>query len=345
MELCFQPVFAATARVAIDLNLFRLIADSPTPTSAASLASSTGAAEALIIRILRPLSYLGFVEESGTNLWLATSITTAMCTPPIEAAHIHFWDQGTTSATKLPEFLRLSGYQEPADSKKGVLQYAFGIDQDAFEHWHRSCPDVIANFNTAMQWVRGSRPSWVHWWPVETRILRGAVEAKDSVLLVDIAGGMGHFAREFRAKYPDSPGRVILEDLPAVIDSVSQGGEEIELVKYDFFTPQPIRSARVYYFHFIMHDWSDEMCLRILANTAGAMEKGYSKLLLNEFILPDEECPPFLSGFDLEMMTCHAGKERTESQWKELLHAAGLKVTMCMVPDKISEGVIEAELA
>lgn len=93
-----------------------------------------------------------------------------------------------------------------------------------------------------------------------------------------------------------------------------------------------------------MHDWSDEVCLKILGNVIPAMKRGYSKLLLNEFILPERECPLFLSGFDLQMMTMHAGKERTESQWLALLSRAGLKVKKFWVPSSGGEGIIEAEL-
>lgn len=94
-----------------------------------------------------------------------------------------------------------------------------------------------------------------------------------------------------------------------------------------------------------MHDWSDEVCLKILKNTTSAMRKGYSKLLLNEFILPNQGCPLFAAGFDLQMMAMHAGQERTEQQWRALLAKAGLKVLKCWVPEFEGEGIIETELA
>ncbi|RYP35043.1 hypothetical protein DL768_011019 [Monosporascus sp. mg162] len=344
MELCFHPMFAAAARVAIDLKLFHLIARSSGPVSATDLATASGGSEALIIRLLRPLSGLGFVQEAAGNYhWNATAITNAMCAPPIEAAHIHFWDQGTTSATKMSPFFKETGYRPPEDPRKGLFQYAFQTDKEAFELWHK-IPDVMNNFNVCMTGIRGSRPSWVEWWPVEARIFQGFVEADGNVLLVDIAGGRGHDVQAFKNKFPNQKGRLVLEDLPAVIDDVKQLDEDIERVKYDFFTPQPIVGARVYFFHFIMHDWSDEVCLEILAHTTAAMTKAYSKLLLNEFILPDQGCPLFLSGFDLQMMTMHAGQERTESQWDALLSKAGLKVNKFWVPENGGEGIVEAEL-
>ena len=94
-----------------------------------------------------------------------------------------------------------------------------------------------------------------------------------------------------------------------------------------------------------MHDWSDEICLQILSNITAAMKKGYSKLLLNEFILPNKGCPLFPAGFDLQMMTMHAAQERTESQWRVLLERAGLNVNQFWLPKNGGEGIVEAELA
>lgn len=100
----------------------------------------------------------------------------------------------------------------------------------------------------------------------------------------------------------------------------------------------------MYFFHFIMHDWSDEVCAGILSRTAAVMKKGYSKLLLNEFILPNQGCPLFPAGFDLQMMAMHAAQERTETQWKQLLESVGLQVIKFWIPSGGGEGIIEAEL-
>ncbi|KAF1948224.1 O-methyltransferase [Byssothecium circinans] len=267
-----------------------------------------------------------------------------MCIPPIEAAHIHFWDQGTTSAIKLPSFLKENGYRQPEDPRKGLFQYAFGTDEEAFEYWGK-IPNVLDNFNTCMSGIRGSRPSWIEWWPVQERLLNGVETSKQGseVLLVDVAGGRGHDVQAFGRKFNNTKGTLVLQDLPAVIDDIQHLDEGIRRMKYDFFTPQPIRGARAYFFHFIMHDWSDDVCIRILSHTAAAMKAGYSKLLLNEFILPNQGCPLFPAGFDLQMMAMHAAQERTETQWKELLNKAGLKVIRFWIPPGGGEGVIEAE--
>ena len=104
----------------------------------------------------------------------------------------------------------------------------------------------------------------------------------------------------------------------------------------------PYPGARIYFFHFIFHDWSDHCCHRILTQIAAAMIPGYSKLILGEFILRDTGTPLLAAGFDLQMMALHSGMERSERQWKTLLNGAGLEVTKISFPQGNEEGVVEA---
>ena len=74
------------------------------------------------------------------------------------------------------------------------------------------------------------------------------------------------------------------------------------------------------------------------------MLPGYSKLLINDYVLPDRDCPLSLAGMDLAMMTTHAAMERTEMQWQELLRAAGLSKFKIWTPPDEAEGIIEISL-
>ena len=49
----------------------------------------------------------------------------------------------------------------------------------------------------------------------------------DTPLIVDIGGSIGTDAIEFRRRYPDQPGRVVLQDLAAVIASARESNEEL----------------------------------------------------------------------------------------------------------------------
>ena len=104
--------------------------------------------------------------------------------------------------------------------------------------------------------------------------------------------------------------------------------------------------ARVYYTHFVLHDWPDDKCCQILRNLITAMKPNYSKLLLNESVLPDVDCPSSLAAGDLNMMSIMGGMKRTKGQWEELLRSVDLHVVKIWKSPNLGseEAVIEAVL-
>ena len=68
-----------------------------------------------------------------------------------------------------------------------------------------------------MEFTTRLRKSWIDVYTPDD-LLREA-KATDAPILVDIGGCTGTDVMELRRRYPDVPGRVILQDLPAVIDS------------------------------------------------------------------------------------------------------------------------------
>lgn len=76
-------------------------------------------------------------------------------------------------------------------------------------------------------------------YPVKERLFDGFdTSNKDAVLLIDVGGGFGHYTEELLSKFPNCPGRLILQDLPPVIGRIQQLHPRIEKMEYDFFTEQ-----------------------------------------------------------------------------------------------------------
>jgi hypothetical protein len=84
--------------------------------------------------------------------------------------------------------------------------------------------------------------------------------------------------------------------------------------------------ARIYFYRAILHDWSDDECRKILGNTVQAMDKDYSTLLINEYVLPNTGADLHPASLDLTMMSLFSGMERTESHWHTLLNLVGLDI-------------------
>ena len=101
-------------------------------------------------------------------------------------------------------------------------------------------PDRGRSFNSFMQGQREGRGCWLDIYPVKERLVDEFGQDDNIVLLVDVAGGTGHDLRDLRDRQGSRRGRLILEDLPEVIEEVDDR-EGLELIKYDFFTAQPIQ--------------------------------------------------------------------------------------------------------
>lgn len=181
---------------------------------------------------------------------------------------------------------------------------------------------------------------------MQAKIFDGVTINKDAPLVVDVAGGFGHDLRIVKDKLPSvAKGQLVLEDQASVIDTIPDDlrDADIEYVKHNFFTPQPIKGARVYTLKSILHDWPDDKAIEILRSITSGMTPGYSKIWLLEGIVPETNASLCLAGMDITMMVFLGALERTKRQWYELLEEAGLGVVdVATRPD--GYGVVEAML-
>ena len=74
------------------------------------------------------------------------------------------------------------------------------------------------------------------------------------------------------------------------------------------------------------------------------MKTGHSKILINDFVVPDKNAPWLMTSLDILMMVMGAATERTSKQWHELLSSVGLKIVKIWSHPDSGESLIEAEL-
>lgn len=94
----------------------------------------------------------------------------------------------------------------------------------------------------------------------------------------------------------------------------------------------------------ILHDWPDNICREILLNLVPAMKKGYSKILINENVIPPKGAHWMSTGLDIIMMCFYSSRERTEKEWRDLVTSVGLKVVKIWNYDEGHPSLIEVEL-
>lgn len=226
------------------------------------------------------------------------------------------------------------------------MQRAYKTDLDMFQ-WLQTI-GYGESFNNHMRAYAQGRLRWMDpaVYPVAERLIAGAdCDSPDAPFMVDIGGGVGHDLAAFRARHPSHPGRLILQDLPQVIGQIRELDGEIARMEYDFHTPQPVRGARAYFMHSTLHDWPDDVCGSILRNITAAMAPGYSRLLINENVIPASGAHWEMTALDMVMLTLFSAKERTEDDWRALLGANGLRVVKIWQGARACESLIECELA
>lgn len=95
----------------------------------------------------------------------------------------------------------------------------------------------------------------------------------------------------------------------------------------------------------IMHDWSDEDCLKILKNCRKAIPEKIGKIIVVDVVVQAEGEGLFDNTglvFDI-LMLAHSsgGKERSEPEWKKLLEEGGFpRYNIIRIPTFLS--IIEA---
>jgi hypothetical protein len=278
---------------------------------------------------------------------------------------LHRYDVLVSSAMKAPRFLRETHYKVPEEPKDGFVQYALQTKLHVFEYLH-TIPPLLRDFHLFMGNTMGAREYWHDWYDVEGRLLTNFDPSKNQAVLVDIGGGKGHdvksFYSSFMAKSREEQRKLVLQDLPHVIDAISDDELPPAVMKmsHDFFTEQTVKGgtrtpasnnlhvdydlgARGYFLHHILHDWPDKYCHQILGCLKKAMVPGYSKLLIHELILPNTKAVEIQARFDLVMMTFGGGAERSRTQWIKLLEDAGF-CNIELHEHLDHDGIIEAEV-
>ncbi|CAJ2505647.1 Uu.00g130410.m01.CDS01 [Anthostomella pinea] len=153
-------------------------------------------------------------------------------------------------------------------------------------------------------------------------------EVKDG-MVVDVGGSQGFACMAIAHKFPSLS--FVVQDLEAVIVGAQEQvppelASRIKYMGHDFLTEQPIKGADVYFFRWILHNWSDKYCIKILQSLIPALKPG-AKIVLNDNVLPK---PGVLSrwqenrlrSMDLTMTEIQNSHERELGAWAKLFKLA-----------------------
>ncbi|KAF2236496.1 putative O-methyltransferase [Viridothelium virens] len=142
--------------------------------------------------------------------------------------------------------------------------------------------------------------------------------------VVDVGGSHGEVASAIAKRYPSL--KFIVQDLEATVDVHTHLSDPLEgrirFMAHNFFQPQPVKGADAYILRWILHNWPDKYCLKILRNLIPALKTG-ARILINESCLPEPNTMPNradrkLRVNDTLMLTLFNSQERDEEEWIDL---------------------------
>jgi len=162
--------------------------------------------------------------------------------------------------------------------------------------------------------------------------------------IADIGGGEGLLLSAILYKNPNVKG--ILFDLQEGLfraESILKKynvKERTETIQGNFFESSPV-GAGIYLLKNILHNWSNEDCIRILKNIKNVLPDN-GKILIIEMVIEEDNKPSFGKLLDIQMMVfMNKGKERTRKEYEALLSMAGLQIDR-IIPTISPLSVIEA---
>ncbi|XP_028807911.1 desmethylxanthohumol 6'-O-methyltransferase-like [Neltuma alba] len=144
--------------------------------------------------------------------------------------------------------------------------------------------------------------------------------------LVDVGGGTGGAMAEIVKSYPHIKGINSTRSCHRHVIAAADEYPGVTHVGGDMF--QSIPAVDAILLKCVLHDWSDEHCMKILQNCKRAVAEKKGKIVIVEIVLEEEDdCGVFGNtkmAYDLLMMAhTTGGKERSEAEWCTLLKEAG----------------------
>lgn len=325
MQMCTGYMVSSALYPVAKLGIAELVAESPQPVS--ELAEQTGANEDALYRILRALSSVGIFAEVSPRTFGLTPVANMLRSDVAgnvrdlalwltNEFHFKVWGQMMHSV--------LTG--QPA-VEKVYGKPCFEIFPDL--------PETDAEFNNAMTNISA----------MTIPVVLEAYDFSGIETLVDVGGGHGFLISQILKHYPNMQG--MLFDLPHVLEGAQARiqrlglSSRLQTCPCDFFVSIP-SGGDAYLMQHIIHDWEDAKCRLILKNIHKALDgKKNGKLIILDSLVKADNAPDVSKWIDLEMLTMPGGRERTEDEFRALLHECGFKLTRA-IPLPGMVGIIEA---
>jgi SAM-dependent methyltransferase len=278
--------------------------------TAAELASETGSDPDQLERLLAYLTSRGCLRRDRRGRYSANRVTSLLT----RDGGFSGWIRMMGSPWAMAAYANVVGAVR--DGRDPMIT-SHGADFFAYLAAHA---DAAQAFHDAM--AAGAR--------LQALMLERSLDLDGVRAVLDVGGSTGSMLAQLLSANPALRGAVL--DLPearaGALATFAEAGiaDRAEFVAGDFFTSVPA-GYDLHLLTAVLHDWSDDDCVRILANCAAALVPG------GRIVVVDSELEPgrrnaFAQSTDALMLAyTPGGRERTKREFGALWERAGLRCT------------------
>ena len=276
--------------------------------TAAELASATGCDAHRLDRLLAYLASRGCLHRDRRGRYSANRVTRLLT----RDGGFSGWVRMMGSPWAMAAYAHVV---DAVREGRDPMIVANGAD---FFRYLAAHPDAAEAFHDAM--AAGAR--------LQALMIGNALELDGVRAILDVGGSTGSLLAQLLSAHPALRGAVL--DLPeaeagALATFAEAGiGDRAEFVAGDFFASVPT-GYDLHLLTAVLHDWSDDDCVRILTNCAAALEPGGRMVVVDAELEPGRR-NAFAQATDALMLAyTPGGHERTENEFGALWARAGLR--------------------
>lgn len=143
-----NPFVLIACKTAVDLDLFNNLSDEPQTND--TLAQKTGCDPVLMARLTRILGVGGFIKEVDIDTFVHNEMSTALKskTGLVNCLGM-FYDMEMPQLARLPEYLKMTNYQNPIDVKSPPWHYVMQTE-DSIYGWLSKRPQEQGVFHNVL---------------------------------------------------------------------------------------------------------------------------------------------------------------------------------------------------
>ena len=297
------------------------------PKSAEELAKEIGAKADPLYRLMRATSSVGVLAEGPDGKFSQTPMSAVLCKNAIPSlrgyARMSGRDWHLRGWSHLAHCVKTGG--QATDAIYGMPVFEF-LKQNREE---------AERFDEAMTGLS----------QVDGPAVAEAYNFDGIRTIVDVGGGHGSLLATILGRNPTMQGT--LYDVAYVVEGAKDRAlknmkDRCTFASGDMFASVPT-GTDCYIMKHIIHDWPDEACLKILRACRAGLNHGGKLLVVDCVVPPGNDFSP-IKFFDLQMMIFPSGRERTETEFRNLLAAGGWKLNR-IIPTAAMDSIVEAQPA